>query len=67
MPHPLQLSQRKGKKSRKPQYGIWQCEPIASTSPPFISVKLVGSGVEDAMLDNCDGIIYAEMRLVSVA
>jgi hypothetical protein len=43
--YPLQLSQRNGKKSRTWQYSILQCAPTASTSPPFIAVKL-SVGVE---------------------
>lgn len=43
--YPLQLSQRNGRKSRTWQYSIWQCAPTASTSPPFIAVKL-SMGVE---------------------
>lgn len=43
--YPLQLSQRNGKKSSTWQYSIWQCAPTASTSPPFIAVKL-SVGVE---------------------
>lgn len=38
--YPRQLSQRNGRKSRTWQYSIWQCAPTASTSPPFISVKV---------------------------
>ena len=37
IPYPLQLSQGNGRKSRTLQYSIWQCAPIASTSP-FIFV-----------------------------
>ena len=37
--HPLQLSHRKGKKSSCRQNDIWQCAPIASTSPNDISLQ----------------------------
>lgn len=36
MPYPLQLSHRKGSRSSCRQKGIWQCAPIASTSPVSI-------------------------------
>lgn len=38
-PYPLQLSQRKGRRSSWWQKGIWQCAPIASTSPVAILLK----------------------------
>lgn len=39
MPYPLQLSHLKGKRSSWRQKGIWQCAPIASTSPVDIALK----------------------------
>lgn len=38
-PYPLQLSQRKGRRSSWWQKGIWQWAPIASTSPVDILLK----------------------------
>jgi hypothetical protein len=49
--YPLQLSQRKGRKSRTWQYSIWQCAPMASRSRPSITVKLsLGVDVMAAVL-----------------
>jgi hypothetical protein len=39
VPYPLQLSQRKGRRSSWWQKGIWQWAPIASTSPVDILLK----------------------------
>lgn len=39
VPYPLQLSQRKGRRSSCRQKGIWQWAPIASTSPVDILLK----------------------------
>lgn len=36
VPYPLQLSHLKGRRSSCRQKGIWQCAPIASTSPVSI-------------------------------
>jgi hypothetical protein len=58
VPYPLQLSHLKGKRSSWRQKGIWQCAPIASTSPVDILLNdsSVGLGVllPDAMLS--DGV-----------
>jgi hypothetical protein len=53
-PYPLQLSQRKGRRSSWRQKGIWQWAPIASTSPVDILLKdsgwLVGLVFCEAMV-----------------
>jgi hypothetical protein len=60
-PYPLQLSQRKGRRSSWRQKGIWQCAPIASTSPVDILLKdsgwLVGFVFWEAMMVVYDGDI----------
>lgn len=39
VPYPLQLSHLNGRRSSWRQKGIWQCAPIASTSPVDILLK----------------------------
>ena len=51
--HPLQLSHLNGKKSSCRQKGIWQCAPIASTSPTDILVYVSSGGSGVAMLGRC--------------
>jgi hypothetical protein len=54
VPYPLQLSHLKGSRSSWRQKGIWQCAPIASTSPADILLKdsgwLVGLVFWEAMV-----------------
>jgi hypothetical protein len=54
VPYPLQLSHLKGSRSSWRQKGIWQCAPIASTSPADILLKdsgwLVGLVLWEAMM-----------------
>lgn len=50
MPYPLQLSHLNGKRSSWRQKGIWQCAPIASTSPVDIALKDSGLSVSLGVL-----------------
>jgi hypothetical protein len=61
VPYPLQLSHLKGKRSSWRQKGIWQCAPIASTSPVDILLNdsSVGLGVllPEAMVGGGAGVL----------
>lgn len=54
MPYPLQLSHLKGRRSNWRQKGIWQCAPIASTSP--VDILLNDSSVPLGLVF-CDAIM----------
>jgi len=67
VPHPLQLSHLNGRKSSWWQKAIWQCAPIASTSPTDIllnddSSSSLGSGVRDeaAILQYVPSALYVQ-------
>ena len=64
--YPLQLSHLKGKKSSRWQKAIWQCRPIASTSPCDMLVKLsepvTSVDAEEDILSNREANFYTGRR-----